>query len=40
MVRMKCPICKKDLGEETECDINTVGWNCNKCNIRIYKDTE
>jgi len=25
---MKCPVCGKDMGEETCVDMHTVGWVC------------
>lgn len=38
--RIRCPECKKDLGEAISCDLNTIGWYCIPCNIKIYKMIE
>jgi len=37
---MKCPKCGKDLGEGTQIQVCTKGWVCNKCNIKIYDESE
>ena len=40
MMLLTCPKCKCDLGEPTDVDLNTVGWCCTKCNIKIYMEKE
>lgn len=38
---MKCPECKKDLGEPTNIDIQSVGWICTNhkdYQVRITKE--
>jgi len=35
---MRCPECDKDLGEPISCDLNSVGWHCLNCKIKIYKE--
>lgn len=37
-ILIKCPECHKDLGQETICDINNIGWGCTNCKIKIYKE--
>ena len=37
---MKCPGCGKDLGTAISCDLNSVGWSCSECRIKIYKEIE
>ena len=37
---MKCPQCGKDLGIATNCDMNSIGWCCTDCKIKIYKEIE
>lgn len=39
-MKIKCPECGNDLGEPINCDINSIGWNCWNCNIKIYKETD
>jgi len=36
---INCPICNRTL-EENNVDINTIGWNCPKCKIKIYMEKE
>jgi len=38
VITIKCPICVKDLETHTHCDINSIGWSCDKCKIKIYKE--
>lgn len=37
---MICPKCKKELGEGSFVDICTKGWVCEKCNIKIYDESD
>ena len=36
--KIKCPECGEDLGEPISVDLNTEGWVCIPCNIKIYKE--
>jgi len=35
-----CPKCFKGLGKPTEVDLNTIGWHCSDCGIKIYKEVK
>jgi len=35
---MKCPKCNTELGEGSYVDINTIGWCCSNCNMKIYEE--
>ena len=37
---MLCPKCKDDLGEGSSVDLNTWGWCCSKCKIKIYEESK
>ena len=32
-----CPECDMDMGDPTTIDLNTLGWGCSKCNIKVTK---
>ena len=36
VIEVKCPFCGQNLGISTKCDIDSVGWCCDKCNVKIY----
>jgi len=38
VIEIICPICRRELGEATHCDMNVIGWCCEDCNIKIYKE--
>lgn len=33
-----CPQCHANLKDASRVDMNTIGWCCRVCNIKIYKD--
>ena len=35
---MKCPECNKNLGKGSSVDLNSIGWVCNECGIKVYKE--
>lgn len=37
--KIRCPNCNKIL-KENEVDINTIGWNCSNCKIKIYREKQ